>query len=89
VTVLVFAGGPARVGVGTAAPSPLTDTLRLASLPAMTMDVTDGDVHLRLVGPGRMSVGADVTGGLATHFSATAQEIIVLKGGTGVRTRGL
>jgi hypothetical protein len=34
-------------------------------------------------------VFADVTGGRAPHFSATAQEIIVLEGGVGVRTRGL
>lgn len=88
-TVLVFADGPARVGIGTAAPGALTDTLHLSSLPAMTMDVTEADVHLRLVGVGRMSVSGDVTGGRASHFSATAQEIIVLKGGVGVRTRGM
>ena len=84
-TILVFADGPARVGIGREAPTALTDTLRLSSLPAMTMDVTEGDVHLRLVGPGRISIRATVSNGAALTFSANGPEVIVLKGGRGVR----
>ncbi len=84
VRVLVYASGRARVGVGTAAPEPLTDTLRLDRLPAITADVTDGDVHLVLATPGRMSVGGDVTGGAATHVTATGRHLVLRRGGVGI-----
>jgi hypothetical protein len=84
VRVLVYASGRARVGVGTAAPEPLADTLRLDRLPAITADVTDGDVHLVLATPGRMSVGGDVSGGAATHVTATGRHIVLLRGGVGI-----
>ncbi|HEX5971515.1 MAG TPA: M56 family metallopeptidase [Gemmatimonadaceae bacterium] len=84
-TILVFADGPARIGIGDATLAALTDTLRLANLPSMAVDVTDSDVHLRLVGAGRMRIGAEVTNGAASKFSATGSELVVLKGGAGVR----
>ncbi len=83
-TIEVFANGPARVGLGTAAPTPLKDTLRLDHLPAMTVDVTDSDVHLRLIGGGRIRVAGDVTGAPATHVGATGREIVLFRGGTGI-----
>ena len=83
-TILVFADGPARVGIGNETLSALTDTLRLSNLPSMSMDVTDGDVHLRLVGSGRMKIDARVSNGAATNFSATGADLVVLKGGVGV-----
>jgi beta-lactamase regulating signal transducer with metallopeptidase domain len=83
-TILVFADGPARVGIGNETLSALTDTLRLSNLPSMAMDVTDGDVHLRLVGAGRMKIDARVSNGAASNFSATGSELVVLKGGVGV-----
>ena len=85
VTILVFADGPARVGIGNGALATLGDTLRLSNLPSMALDVTDSDVHLRLVGSGRMSIDATVTNGAASKFSATGSELVLLKGGTGVR----
>lgn len=86
VRVIVYAAGPARVGVGTADPTPLTDTLRLSSLPAITADVSDADVHIRLLTPGRMRLAAEVSGGRAIRFTATGRHIVVLKGGTGADT---
>jgi hypothetical protein len=84
-TVLVFATGAARVGIGTATPTRLTDTLRLKMLPAVTADVTDGEVHIVLVGPGRMSMGGDVTGGPATHVTGAGRHLTILQGGAGIR----
>jgi hypothetical protein len=86
VQVLVWAAGPAKVGVGDAAPVPLADTLRLSSLPAITADVSEGDVHIRLMTPGRMRLGAEVSGGRAIRFTATGRHIVVLKGGVGADT---
>ena len=86
VQVLVWASGSAKVGVGDAAPAPLADTLRLSSLPAITADVSEGDVHIRLVTPGRMRLGAEVSGGRAIRFTATGRHIVVLKGGVGADT---
>ena len=86
VRVLVWAAGPARVGVGGAEPTALTDTLRLNSLPAITADVTQGDVHIRLLSPGRMRLGGEVSGGRAIRFTAVGRHIVVLKGGVGADT---
>lgn len=86
-TILVFASDSARVGIGTGSPRILTDTLRLSSLPAMTLDVTDGEVHVMLVGPGQLEIGGTVTGGPATRLSAMGRHIVVRKGGTGIWPR--
>jgi hypothetical protein len=86
VQVLVWTSGAAKVGIGAADPTPLADTLRLASLPAITADVSEGDVHIRLVTPGRMRLGAEVSGGRAIRFTATGRHIVVLKGGVGADT---
>jgi hypothetical protein len=86
VQVLVWTSGPAKVGIGTADPTPLADTLRLASLPSISADVSEGDVHIRLVTPGRMRLGAEVSGGRAIRFTATGRHIVVLKGGVGADT---
>jgi len=86
VRVIVYASGPARVGVGGAEPTPLTDTLRLSALPAITADVSESDVHIRLLTPGRMRLSAEVSGGRAIRFTATGRHVVVLKGGTGADT---
>ena len=86
VRIVVYATGPARVGVGNADPVPLTDTLRLSSLPAITADVSEANVHIRLLTPGRLRIGGDVSGGRAIHFTATGRHIVVLKGGVGAET---
>ena len=83
IRVIVYSAGPARVGIGDAEPTVLTDTLRLSSLPAITADVSDADVHIRLLSPGRMRLGAEVSGGRALRFTATGRHVVVLKGGVG------
>jgi beta-lactamase regulating signal transducer with metallopeptidase domain len=84
-TVLIYTSGGGRVGVGAdTVAKVLLDTLRLDHLPAMTADVTDGDVHLQLVGRGEIEVAGDVTGGPASRVSARGPHITLLKGGVGV-----
>jgi hypothetical protein len=83
-SILVYATGRARVGVGTGTPAVLTDTLRLTSLPAITADVTHADVHIELLGPGRLRVGGAVSGGPATYVSASGRHIVLMKGGVGI-----
>ena len=85
--ILVFTTGRARVGIGLGEPVPLTDTLHLKTLPAMTLDVTDGEVQVVLVGAGLMKMAGDVTGGPALHLGATSNHITFMQGGVGVRTR--
>jgi len=84
--VIVYSAGPARVGFGDAELRPLTDTLRLSSLPAITTDVSDADVHIKLLSPGRLRLSAEVTGGRALRFTATGRHVVVLKGGVGADT---
>ena len=84
--VIIYTSGSARVGVGSADPALVADTLRLSSLTSITADVTDGDVHIRLLSPGRMRLAADVSGGRALRFTATGRHVVVLKGGVGADT---
>ena len=86
VRVLVWTTGSARVGIGAADPTALTDTLRLSALPAITADVSEGDVHVRLLTPGRMRLGGEVSGGRVVRFTATGRHVVVLKGGVGADT---
>ena len=86
VRVEVWATGPARVGVGNADPTALADTLRLSALSSLTVDVTQADVHVRLLSPGRMRLGGEVSGGRAIRFTATGRHIVILKGGVGADT---
>ena len=86
VKVLVWSTGPARIGVGNADPTPLADTLRLSSLPSITADVSQSDVHIRLLSPGRMRLSGDVSGGRAVRFTATGRHVVILKGGVGADT---
>jgi beta-lactamase regulating signal transducer with metallopeptidase domain len=84
--LLVYGTGRVRVGVGGNEPVELTDTLRLYRLPAITADVTDGELHLELTGRGKLEVGGDVTGGPATHVTAAGRHVVLLKGGIGIRS---
>lgn len=84
--LLVYATGRARVGIGRDVPVELTETLWLYRLPTITADVTEGEVHLELAGEGKIQVRGDVTGGPATHVTATGRHIVLLKGGVGIRS---
>ncbi|HEX7977403.1 MAG TPA: hypothetical protein VF461_02275 [Gemmatimonadaceae bacterium] len=86
VRVIVYASGPARVAVGAGQLAPLTDTLRLTSLEPITADVSESDVHIRLMSSGRLKVGGPVQGGRAIHITATGRHIVLLKGGMGADT---
>lgn len=81
------ASGPARVSIDGGDYQVLspTDTLRLDRLPMMAFDVTDADVHVQLVTPGRIRLKAKVTGATgANGLSAQMRHIIFYKGGNGV-----
>lgn len=83
-TLQIFATGPARVGIGGAPMQALQDTLRLDRVPAMTLDVTDADVHVRLLSPGEIRLGGEITGGPARRVAAQGREIVFRKGGQGI-----
>ncbi len=88
--VLIFADGPARVGFGTAPLAVLADTIRLRSLPSFTVDVSQSDVHVQLVGGqlprgGLLAIAGTVTGGPATRIAGAGRHLLILKGGTGIR----
>ena len=86
VSVIVYATGPARVAVGNGELAPLTDTLRLSSLEPITADVSESDVHIRLLSSGRLKVGGPVSVGKAIHLTASGRHIVLFKGGTGADT---
>jgi hypothetical protein len=86
--LLIYGDGPVKVGLGTAAPQVVSDTIRLKTFPAFTADVTNGDVHVELRGEGEIELAGTVSGGPAVNVSATGHHLVLLKGGTGIRTVG-
>ena len=86
-TILIFANGPARVSIDGEEYQPISaaDTVRLDRLPTMAFDVTDADVHVQLVTPGKIRLKTKVTGSTgATSLGATMRHIIFKKGGNAV-----
>lgn len=69
------------LGLGLAAPVEVRDTLRFDHLPAMTLDVTSGTVHLEIDGPSRMRIGGEVEGGPTQHFEMRGRKIVVARNG--------
>ncbi len=86
--ILIYGSGTVKVGFGTSEPRVLSDTLRLKNFPAFTADVTQGDVHVELRGNGEIELSATVTGGPAVEVSASGRHLVLLKGGSGIRTAG-
>jgi hypothetical protein len=82
--IRIYTTGEAKVGLGTAAPQALSDTLHLDGLPAMTADVTSGDVHIEYIGRGLIKVSGTVTNGPATDVSASGRHLVLKRGGTGI-----
>ncbi len=86
--ILIYGAGPVKVGLGTAEPQVVGDTIRLKIFPAFIADVTNGDVHVELRGEGELEIAATVTGGPAVRLSATGHHLVLIKGGSGIRTVG-
>jgi hypothetical protein len=86
--LLIYGAGPVKVGLGTAEPQLVGDTIRLKTFPAFTADVTNGDVHVELRGEGELELAGTVSGGPAVNVSATGHHLVLSKGGTGIRTVG-
>ena len=84
--ILIYGAGPVKVGLGTAEPQEVADTIRLKIFPAFIADVTNGDVHVELRGEGELEIAATVTGGSASRVSANGPHFVLLKGGTGIKT---
>ncbi|HEX6925672.1 MAG TPA: M56 family metallopeptidase [Longimicrobiaceae bacterium] len=83
--IVIYTTGAARVGIGIDEPTLLTDTLRLDRLPAITADVTEGEVHVEIRSPGQISLGGEVSGGPAREVSASGRHIVIMKGAVGIR----
>ncbi len=85
--ILLYADGDVRAATGIDTLVPMTDTLHLKRLPAITADVTDGELHIVLIGPGTFSVGGGVVGGTASgaYFRASGRHVVLMKGGIGIR----
>jgi hypothetical protein len=86
--ILVYAEGGVSIGMPGEAPKLYADTVRFDVMPIMTLDVTDSDVHLQLVGTGtgKIRIAATVINGGARSLSATGRHIVLMRGGIGVRT---
>ena len=86
--LLIYGDGPVKIGIVNEALQIASDTIRLMTFPAFTADVTNGDVHVELRGEGEIELAGTVSGGPAVNVSATGHHLVLLKGGTGIRTVG-
>jgi hypothetical protein len=60
------------------------DTLRLDRLPRIRADITEGDLHIRLDGPGQIRVAGEIHGGPAETIGGTGRHIVIPRGGSGI-----
>jgi bla regulator protein BlaR1 len=86
--LLIYGDGPVKIEIVNEALQIASDTVRLKTFPAFTADVTNGDVHVELRGEGEIELAGTVSGGPAVNVSATGHHLVLLKGGTGIRTVG-
>ncbi|MCE2902341.1 MAG: M56 family metallopeptidase [Gemmatimonadetes bacterium] len=86
--LLIYGDGPVKIEIVNEALQIASDTIRLKTFPAFTADVTNGDVHVELRGEGEIELAGTVSGGPAVNVSATGHHLVLLKGGTGIRTVG-
>ena len=85
--ILIYGSGPVKIGLGTTRPTVVADTIRLQQFSAFTADVTNGDVHVELrAKTGTIELAATVTGGPALKVGASGRHLVLVKGGTGIRT---
>ena len=85
-SIVVYADGPARVASRGDSLRVLTDTLRLDRMGSLVLDVTDADVHIRLLTPGEIEVEGPVTGAKsADRLGAGGRHIVFTKGGNEVK----
>jgi beta-lactamase regulating signal transducer with metallopeptidase domain len=83
--IVMYGDGPVRVGLGTAALTPLRDTIRLDHLPAFTADVSYGDVHVEMRRvAGKLTLGGDVTGGVISGFSLRGRHVVLSSRAMGI-----
>lgn len=82
--ILIYGDGVVGVGLGTAEPRVLTDTIHLKTFPALNLDVTKGDVHIELRGGGELELSGTVAGGPAVSVGATGRHLVLKKGGVGI-----
>jgi BlaR1 peptidase M56 len=83
--VILYTTRRATLGVAGAARRLATDTVRIDRVPAFTADVTEGDVHVELLSPGRLMLRGEISGGPAEKLTAEGRHVMFLQGGAGVR----
>lgn len=89
-SILMYAEGDAFVTFGTQSPQRLVDTVRLRSVPSHTLDVSNGAVHVELVGGqlpggGVVALSGHMIGADAVRMRAVGRHLVVERGGKGIR----
>jgi len=82
--VLVYSANGGRAAIGGGTPRALTDTLRVATLSSLTVDLTDGDVHVVVDGPGTITLSGSSDSGAAVGLSGSGRRIRIYQGGRGL-----
>ena len=82
--ILVWTTGRATVGIADDSLRMAPDTLRLDRLPVIRADITEGDLHIRLDGPGQIRVAGEIHGGPAKTIGGSSRYIVIPRGGSGI-----
>ncbi len=84
--VLVYTTGFATIGVGSSRTNQKPDSLRLITPVEVNADITSGEVHIVRSSGRSIDVSAEFEGSPAIKATATGKHVVLMRGGTGVRT---
>lgn len=84
--VLIYTTGFATIGIGGSRASLKPDTFRLTTPVDLKADITSGEVHIVRSGWRPIDVSVEFTESPAIKATASGRHVVLLRGGTGVRT---
>ena len=85
-TLFVFFRGTGSIGVGKESPRPRADTLRLVTPVNFTAELAAGDLHVVSANGHPLNLTATLTAAPALRLAAEGANVILDRGGSGIRT---
>jgi hypothetical protein len=85
--LLVYSSGKAAIAVGTDTPRPRRDTLHVTTPTKITVDLTDGDLHIVGTDDQDIRLSATLQDAPAARLHAVGRHLVMERGGIGVRTQ--
>lgn len=85
--LLVYSSGKIAIAVGADTLRPRRDTLHITTPTNLTVDLTDGELHIVGIDDQDIRLEATLHDAPAVRLSAVGRHLVMERGGTGVRTQ--